>query len=387
MHVVHSLETGGMERGLVSLIQRTHLKRMQHTVCTMRDAGPLADELPSSVDVVSFSFSGRRRTSSIRLASLIRRVRPDIVHARNFNTWSDCVIASKLAGRRSTHTVLAFHGLEAAGGFTPQQKRRSRLLGFAKHPFTAVSRSGCDQLVEELNVPRERISVLDSGVDTRRFFPPDDSRRLAARQSLGIGRDELVLVMVASLVPVKDHAGAFRGIAEAASRVGGCRLLVVGGGPLEETLRTQADRLPHSTRVSFLGQTADVTVPLHAADIFVLFSSSEQTSHALLEAIACGMPIITTDVGDSASIIAGDRCGLVVPAGDTAALGHAVVRLGSDARLRRRCGLAARRRATEHFGVDAAVDGYCRYYQSIVQCESREHAACAALPASYQIAR
>jgi len=387
MHVVHSLETGGMERGLVSLIQRTHLKRVRHMVCTMRGAGPLAADLPNSVDVVSFNFSGRRRTSSVSLASLIRRVRPDIVHARNFNTWTDSVIASTLAGRGSIRTVLAFHGLEAPGGFTPGQIRRSTLLGFSRHPFTVVSQSGCDQLVNELNVPREKISVLDSGVDTRQFAPPDQSLRLAARRSLGIGHDELVLVMVASLVPVKDHAGALRGIAEVADRLGGCRVLVVGSGPLEDMLKTQAHHLPHSMRVSFLGQMADVTVPLHAADIFVLFSLYEQTSHALLEAIACGLPIITTDVGDSASIIEGDRCGVLVPSGNTTALGEAVLGLGCNAPLRRRCGLASRQRALEHFGVDAAVADCCRYYQSIVQHGFREHAACVESRASFQTVR
>lgn len=407
MHVVHSLEVGGMERGLVSILRCMDARRGKHVVCTMRAAGPLADELPGHVRVESLDIGGRNRLAALKLAAAIKRSRPHIIHARNWNTWLDCVTACRLvrmsrpfrtpfpfngdrAGERERPpvvehdvgvggplAVLGFHGLETDGGFTVRQRRRAGWLRLPRHRFTTVSHTGRRQLRSELGVAPERITLLTNGVDVSRFTPPDQQGQLAARAAIGLDPDEFAVVMVGALVPVKNHNTAIGALEQCTGLLGRCRLVLVGDGPLRSALEAQARQLPEQVRVTFLGLRSEVVTALHAADLLVLSSGYEQMSNAILEAMACGLPIIATDVGDNARIVEHQQCGLIVPQGDTRALGQAIQKLRDDRSLGRRLGQAGRRRVMDHHCIEDTAEAYIRYYESLLQILDRERQPCA----------
>ncbi|MCH7527839.1 MAG: glycosyltransferase [Planctomycetes bacterium] len=374
---MHSLSVGGLERTLISLVSRSDPDRVKHVVCTMRRPGSLANELPTWIECESLDIKGTNRLAALPLAKVLRRHQPHIVHARNWNTWTDTMLACRLARRRPP--VFGFHGLESPTGFAANQKRRARWLRLKSAPFTAVSHAGAAQLQHQLSVPTTNVCVLPNGVDTSRFAPATPQTRLAARRALAIADHEFVIVTVGALVPVKDHATAIQALHKHVPKGRSCRFLVVGDGPLAQTLEHQAKKGPTHVRCEFLGRRDDVPDVLHAADLFVLSSRYEQMSNALLEAMAVGLPVVATDVGDSARMVEHERSGLITPPADVDALGRAVARMIDNPELRRRFGERARRRVVEEFGVDKMVDRYTSFYQSLLgNCDRKEATSCAA---------
>ncbi len=366
----------------MSMLAEPALQRMRHIACALREAGPLARELPECVEMVALNVRGRSFLSAPRLARVIARHRPQVVHARNWGTWIDAVVACRLVRGGRPAAVLGFHGLEADTGFSVRRRRWAQRFGLASRRFTAVCHAGAEQLGDELNVPADRISVLESGVDASRFRAASRSQRIAIRDRLGIGPSERVVIMVGSLVTVKDHDAAIRAVGECARRVGRVRLLVVGDGPLRADLEAQARDLHCDARVDFLGIRGDIDSLLRVADVYISSSRYEQMSNAVMEAMAAEVPVVATDVGDHARLIRHDRTGIIVPRRDPVALARALAGLLTNPGKRRALGEAARDRIAEQFDLPCAAERYACYYESIVAEQAMEGAArCAALPA------
>jgi glycosyltransferase involved in cell wall biosynthesis len=363
-----------MERSLVRLLQRLSAERDNHVVCTLRERGPLGEDLPRGVPLESLNVAGRDRRVALRLARVIRKYKPDVVHARNWNTWPDAVLACHLARSVSPDLVLGFHGLETQNGFSIKQRRLARWLRLSKRKFTTVSHAGKEQLTAQLAIPPDRIDVLLNGVDTEKFVPAEPHQRRIARDALGIGENEIAVATVGSLVQVKNHAMLLNSWRRCASNAAPARLLVVGDGPLRLSLQDTANDSP---RVDWLGSRSDVLPVLHAADAFVLPSNYEQMSNALLEAMSCGLPVIATDVGDNRLIIEHDRSGFVVPVNDPIAMAHALQKMIDDPARRRRLGQAARDRVAEHYDFDSTVARYDRYYETYAPRVCERYEPCA----------
>lgn len=366
---------------MLSMIQRTDSKGVKHVICTMREPGPLAAKLPHHVAVDSLGIRGRNRLAALRLAAAIRRHRPDVVHARNWNTWLDATVAKRLDTASSHQLVLGYHGLEHDNGFSPRQKRLARWLRLSTHSFTTVSHAGRDELARDLGVPTDRIRILANGVDTTQYSPPSEDARRAARKTLDIAPDDVVAVMVAALVSVKDHLTVLDAVAHLDATLGQLRLLIIGDGPLRDTIAQRAAQLPDATRVTLLGRRSDVPRLLHAADFLILASRYEQMSNALLEAMASGLTVIATDVGDSARVLDHGRCGMIVPARDRHAMSHAIARVAHNRTLRRQLGHAAKTRVVDHFRIEDSVARYTQFYSSLANNTRQENQPCAALSA------
>jgi len=210
VHVVNSLEGGGTERTLVSLLSafdhhdtagnsirpaesRSHLR---HAVCTLRRAGALSDRLPDCVPCHPMNIVGRSRAGGFRLARAIAPRRPAIIHARNFGCWAESLAAGLMLRRCSV--LLGFHGLERDGVFNTKQRRLARWAFRLGARFTSVSYAGRDKLTREAGIPPRRIDVLTNGVDLDRFARDDGSRRDIVRQCFGYSPQDIVLGSVAS---------------------------------------------------------------------------------------------------------------------------------------------------------------------------------------------
>lgn len=414
MHLVHSLEPGGMERQLVCVLGRMsqgtapamragrccsadsepHTEPPldlpssvpRHLVCTMRCPGPLGGELPDGVELVSLNIAGRERVAALKLATLLRGRSINVIHARNWNTWTDCVLAVRLLLRKRPVVVLGFHGRETAGPFSNAQRQRAKWLGLHHQQYTTVSHAGRQQLACELGVPKDRVTLLPNGVDTERFAPPDPRRRAEARQRLGIQPDEFAILMLGSLTPVKDHRTALVAVAAQAAHIARCHLLVAGDGPLRAELEAIAQEFHGQLKTTFLGRWDDPVPLLHGADLLLCTSRYEQMSNALLEAMACGLPIVATDVGDNARIAEHGSCGVIVPPANFGEMGRAIMRCAADGNGRRGLGEQARRRVVDRFRIEWTVAAYQRFYASLLGQSRREAWSCAALPVLSRIA-
>jgi glycosyltransferase involved in cell wall biosynthesis len=183
------------------------------------------------------------------------------------------------------------------------------------------------RLAIELGAGAETIEVVGNGIDTTRFYPVD---RAAARRKHGLPADAVVLVSVGALVERKGMHRVIDCLPALIERHPGLHYLIVGGaspeGDNRAELDAQAARLGLSDRVHFAGAlpSDDLKWALSAADVFVLATRNEGWANVFLEAMACGLPVVSTDVGGNAEVVCRAELGAIVPFGDGAALRQAL---------------------------------------------------------------
>ena len=411
VHVVNTLEGGGTERTLLSLLNAFDHQSLRHVIVPLRQAGCLSTLLSDRVSCRPIHTKGRSVIAGVRLARIVRRLeqfsesysspngagkqqpahkwrrktqanrfartspighrrartepvpRTSIIHARNTGCWGDATLAHLLCP--GTHLVLGFHGLETAAPFSRRQKLKARLALRCGARFTTVSRSGVLQLNKQVGIPRNRIDVLPNGINTESFKPPSSAQRESIRAAMQFADTDLVVGIVGCLTQVKDHELLLRAFAGVANRTKHWKLLVVGDGPLREQLLQQAHELDIHQRVRFTGRREDVPQLLGCMDLYVCSSRSEGMSIAVMEAMATGLPIIATDVGDNPALLRNGVDGVIIPAGDADRLARTLHILSRSPETRRRFAHGARVRA-KTFDFGEMVRAYETYYRTIL---------------------
>jgi glycosyltransferase involved in cell wall biosynthesis len=216
-------------------------------------------------------------------------------------------------------------------------------------------------MADLVGFPRNRIQVIANGVNTDYFCPRPGSRAEVRRQC-GLPQKGLVVGMVARLVPVKNHEGVLRAIADLAQQGKSITLAIAGDGPLLGELRSIATDLELNSQVHFLGDLDNVHQFLNALDIFVLNSHSEGMSNTILEAMSCGLPVVATSVGANSDLVVEGQTGLLIPPDDPPALANAIAKLVDNESLRLRMGEDGRARIEREFGIARMVRDYSQLY-------------------------
>lgn len=213
LHTLHSLQVGGLENGVVNLINSLDSDRFEHAICCITTSGPMADRIIHPVEVVTLGKGrGGDYLLPLKLARAIKKVGPDIVHTRNWGAI-DGVVAARLAG---VHRVIhGEHGREATD-LTGTNKRRLMIRKIL-HPlvarFVTVSAELKTWLVRDVSVPEGKVVQIINGVDADRFRPADD--KAAAKTKAGLPPSSFVIGSVGRLDPVKDYSTLIRGFAAA----------------------------------------------------------------------------------------------------------------------------------------------------------------------------
>ena len=366
-HVVKSLATGGLENGVVNLVNATH-ESFEHVIVCLTTSGPLESRLRAGVRVVTLNKqAGREIVSLAKLARTLRQLRPDVVHSRNWPTI-DTVIAARLA--RVPVVVHGEHGREAddPDGRNAGRNRVRRLLHPFLNRFICVSHDLRRWLIEQVRIPASKVVTIHNGVDVTRFTGAD---RDAARADLGLDASDVVVGTVGRLDPVKGHAYLVQAFADVARRHPESRLVVTGDGPLRGELDHLVDTLGLRDRTRLLGERRDVPAILAALDVFVLPSVAEGISNTLLEAMATGLPVVVTRVGGNPELIQAETIGLLVPARQPASLAAAIARYVDDPHLRQLDGKNARQRAVERFSLARMADNYTAVYAGLLRRTAR----------------
>lgn len=368
VHVLDSLAVGGMENGVVNVVNATR-DQVRHTVVTMTGLGPLSQRLPASVPVHCVEKrAGTDPGAVVRLSRLLRRLRPDVVHSRNWGAF-DAVVAARLAGIRTV--VHGEHGREAADpeGRDPRRNRLRRVLAPLVSRFVTVSVDLRRWLIATVRLPAHKVVTIHNGVDSDRFSPGDS---VEARDALGLPAAATVIGTIGRLDPVKDQAGlivAFAGLAGSGSSP---ILAVVGEGPSRPALENEIRCRSLSDRVRLFGERTDVPTVLRALDVFVLPSRAEGMSNTILEAMATGLPVVATEVGGTPELVEADVTGRLVPPGDPNALEAALRAYVGDSCLRSLQGKAGRERVLQHFSLERMAQAHVSLYASL--CRARQGA-------------
>ncbi|WHZ20185.1 MAG: hypothetical protein OJF55_002334 [Rhodanobacteraceae bacterium] len=243
-------------------------------------------------------------------------------------------------------------------------RRLSRFLNRRYDGIVAPSTAILDAVQRSEGRPRARTRCIPNGVDTERFRPRASGTRLAARADVGFTEDELLIGCVADLFPVKRHVDLIDAFAQVRAALPNTRLVLIGDGPLRETIEAQIRTLGLTDAVRLLGPRRDVDRLLPTLDLFVLASDTEGLSNAILEAQACGLPVVATRVGGNPDVVQAD-CGELVEARQPAALAAIMLRLLRDPARRAHMGAAGRTRVEREHSLVAMVQAYEALYREL----------------------
>ena len=357
-HVLLSLQPGGLENGVVNVVNQLAADRFRSSVCCLKQSGEFAARMHPDVPVYEMNWqSGNDLLLPFRLARLFRRTRPDIVHTRNAESFYYGFLAAKLAGIRCI--VHSEHGRTFQD--RPLRFRIQRWFSTYTQGLFAVSHQLKSDLVRFIGIPEQRITVLYNGVDLERFKA---GMRTSADDVLAFEEKKLIIGSVGRLVPVKDFALLLQAVALLSRQ--DLIVVLVGDGPERAALEALSASLGIERQVRFTGHSDDVRSLLTRFDIFVLPSLSEGMSNTLLEAMASGVACVASNVGGNPELVTHGESGFLFPCGDVASLTSYLKQLCDDAALRSRFGNAGRTRAHKDFSGGAMIARYEKFYLDAV---------------------
>jgi sugar transferase (PEP-CTERM/EpsH1 system associated) len=365
--VIYRLAIGGLENGLVNLVNNLPTDRWRHAIICVSEAGDFRDRISRpGVEIEELKKRpGKDVGAYRRLWQVVRRLKPQIVHTRNLPAL-DMIVPAYLAGaRRFLHSEHGFTMMELDGK-NQKYNRLRRLSRLIVDHYVAVSRDLSDWLHNEIRVPASRLTTIYNGVDTNRFAPDATSRAILPPS---FGGDTIVLGTLGRLEPVKNQlglVGAFaRVIARRPQLRAKLRLAIIGDGEQRAELDAAiaaADIGDLVWRPGFRNETAAL---YRALDIFVLPSLREGISNTLLEAMASGRAVIATRVGGNPEILPEGVAGrLVAPEPDAIAM--AILDYIDNPDLIRAHGAGGRAHVLKNFSLDQMVKNYDRVYTSLL---------------------
>jgi glycosyltransferase involved in cell wall biosynthesis len=329
------------------------------------------------VEVVQIDELGREISplrdlaATIRLARLIRRERPQILHTHTAKAGTVGRAAALLAGRRRPPIVVhTFHGHVLRGYFGPMRSLFFRLLerwlAARTTALIAVSPQVRDDLVELGIAPRGRFVVIRLGIELDERVAAGMNGRAESRRYLGIPADRFTVGWIGRMTAVKrtdDVLVAFKQLRDDGVDAVLC---MVGDGPDREQLERRAHELGVMRDTLFVGYQEDVA-PFYAAfDALVLPSGNEGTPVSVIEALAAGRPVVATSVGGVPDVVRDGEDGFLVEAGATGEVAERLARLAGDPELRRRMGERGRDRVLPRYAVKRLVDDVDELYRSLL---------------------
>lgn len=361
-HLLHSLTVGGAEM-LVAGLARKLRDKCRFVFACLDDLGILGEELRNE----GFHVEVLRRKPGFdmacvwRLGSFFRRARVRVVHAHQYTPFSYAVAARLLCRRPAI--VFTEHGRHFPD--YPRRKRiiANRILLERRDRVIGVGEAVRRALICNEGIPERRVGVIYNGIDAAAFANGLDDRDVIRRE-LGLGPDDVAVLQVARLDYLKDHATAVRTMQRLSRDIPAAKLLLAGEGPERQKIQELIDRHQLAGRVRLLGLRKDVARLLRAADLFLLTSISEGIPLTVIEAMAAGLPVVSTCVGGVAEVVEDGRTGFLAAAGDDAALAERIRRLASDAPLRQCLGQSGKARASAMFSADQMHLQYLQLYRA-----------------------
>jgi glycosyltransferase involved in cell wall biosynthesis len=365
--ILPSLVVGGAERLVVHLME--HLSRERFSPVCICLESPQGTHYEARVQAsgTPLYFLGKGAGASWRvlqqLDALFRQYRPTVVHTHIIGLNYAYPLMFRYRTPARVHTVhsLAQHEVGVRiGAWVRILAFRYRIGHVVPVAVAEDVRTTIRQLYGYLDAP-----LIPNGIPTDEYAP-DPNRRRRWRERHGLEPEAIVLTHVGRFAPPKNHALLIEAFAQVRTHTP-LYLLLVGGGELEDAVRQQVVELGLQERVRFLGVRADVPAILNASDLFVLSSCWEGNPLSVMEAMAAGLPVVSTAVGGVPELVREGETGLLVPSGDAAALARALQALVDDPARREAMGKAARQHAIAHFDIRHTVRQYETLYERLLQ--------------------
>ena len=313
--------------------------------------------------LISFSFS---IMLALKLFSM--RKKYDIVHFQGASLpLIVCLPLLKLLRKKVIAKVLASGLGTEAGSLRGKYLFVGNLLAYVLRKtdaFVAISQEIADGLKND-GVETKKIIKISNFVDTEKFYPVKSEVKHRIKAALALD-ESIVINFTGRIVERKGLDFLINAFAQTKELLSSSILIIVGAGTDESKMKNLVSKLGIDNNIRFLGHASEIVRFYKASDIFVLPSFAEGMPNSLLEAMACGLPIIASKIGGVVDVVQDERSGILFESGDMSGLSSAMVRLAKDDALRQRLGAEARKRILEDFSVEGIVDKYIKLYKTVL---------------------
>ncbi len=365
VHLIDRLDVGGLENGLVNLINHLPPAHYRHAIVCLKNASEFQQRITvQGVEIISLNKrEGTDFGHYLRLFKTLRRLKPDLIHTRNLSSIEGQLVAALAGVKLRVHGEHGREMLDLDG-----QNRRHKFLRRLLRPlvghFIAVSRDLEHWLIDTIGARPTYVSHIGNGVDSLQFHP-----RLGPAAAIGppgfLCNAAFVIGSVGRMVEVKDYATLVRAFLLLHKGNERLRLMIVGDGPC----RTQCINLLAAAGAGHLawlpGQRSDIAQMMRAMDLFVLPSLAEGSSNTILEAMASGLPVLATAVGGNGELVQAGLTGMLVAPGAPDQLAAGILDYYRRPELAARHGARARRHVLSAHSLPAMAGGYLAVYDAL----------------------
>ncbi|MDZ7316692.1 MAG: glycosyltransferase [candidate division KSB1 bacterium] len=361
LQLVEGFNFGGAETKLLELVEHMDRSRFETTVVSL-GLGNEIEHLFRALDCRVEIFHRKRQVDFPllqRLRRFIRQERIEIVMTTLF--YAD--VLGALAGHSGgAKGVFSWETISSPKWLVPHRFWAYRYAIRHADKVISVSQATAEWLVRKRKVPAHKVMIIPYGVNLDKFNPKPKN---LTREQIGLSPTDLVIIQVARLTEQKGHKFLVEAAARVAAEIPQAKFVLVGDGPLRREIEEQISRFGLKDRFRLLGFRHDVHQILPLCDIFTLPSLYEGLPNVVLEAMACGLPVVATPADGTKEAVVDGETGFLVPIADVDALSERLIQLGRQAELRKRLGEAGRRRVERHFSLTGQVkqfeDLYIRY--------------------------
>lgn len=362
LHTESSLGWGGQEIRILTEARGVAARGHDVTIAAPAESRIFQEAPRFGVDAIAIPIARKSPGGLFAILRLLRSRKFDVINVHSStDSWLAAVAACLL--RRAPPIVRTRH----ISAPVPRNLLTRWLYGTASRRIVTTGERLRLQVIEETGVDPGRVISIPTGIDINVFRPGATDE---ARAALGLAVAGVVIGIVATLRSWKGHRHLFHAFAGLADR--SARLVVVGDGPQRAALEALAKELRIESRVLFAGNQTNVVPWLQAFDLFCLPSyANEGVPQALMQAMSCGLPVVTTPVGSIAEIVQDGDTGLLVPPENPTDLRAAIARLLADAGLRTRLGTRAREAALQRFGEEQMVNRMLEVFTPVARASRR----------------
>lgn len=371
VHLISRLAVGGLENGLVNLINHMPKNRYRHAIVSLYEPTSFQTRLRDK-DIPIFSLhkkDGQDWRVYLRLWKILRILRPAIIHTRNFGTLEFSILSflTGVPGR-----VHGEHGRDMydIDGTTVKYLILRKMVRPFIHRYITVSGDLAEWLRYKVGIPKDKVTHISNGVDVNKFCPRTIHGQPSSPENFPFRNQQMIVGSVGRIQTVKNHLLLVEAflylldvIPNARSRF---RLVIVGDGPLRQKLLECLEDANAGDLAWIPGERVDVAEILREIDLFILPSLAEGNSNTILEAMATGLPVIATAVGGNSELVEEGKTGTLVPSNDPVALGNAIKHYLLHPELLRLHGEAGRERVETRFSLDSMVKDYMLAYDLVL---------------------
>ncbi len=371
-HILYRFAVGGLENGVVNLINRIPEDNYRHVIISLTDATDFKNRLKRK-DVEIYCLNkkpGHDIGLYIRLWKLLRKLKPAITHTRNLAAL-EMVAISLLAGVK--HRVHSEHGwgMSDLNGTNRKYRMLRRCMSLLVHRYIGLSKHIVNYLHIDAGIPLDKLTQIYNGVDADRFsLDHEQKTETSSFPANFITHDTILIGTVGRMEPVKDQltlVDAFICLVKQSKQdQKNLRLAIIGDGELRSQAQAKLDAAGLSSQAWLPGSRDDVNTLMQCMDIFVLPSRNEGISNTILEAMASGLPVVATRVGGNPELIIENTTGMLVPAENPVEMTNALQIYVESKQKRQADGQAARQLIAERFRLEHMVDNYMSVYNEIM---------------------